>query len=72
MTRRAILVAIGLCLAAGCSGPRPTHQRATDLPVASGPLSDTAEYRRLCVVLVDSAVDARKPCVLRNQSPRIP
>ena len=72
MTRRVIVVAAALGVAAGCTSPQPTHQRSADLRAPSGRLSDTVEYRRLCVVAVDSAVDVRKPCVLRDQSPRIP
>jgi len=72
MTRHAIVAAVALSIAAGCTGPRPTRQRGADLRAPSGRLSDTVEYRRLCVVAVDSAVDVRKPCVLRDQSPRIP
>lgn len=67
-----ITVAGSLFIAfAGCTPHRAAHSAADARLATANRLTDTLEYRRLCVVPTGSAVDIRQPCVLRDQSPTI-
>ena len=70
MSGRTIIVS-AVWFIVGCQSPSPARSAAIARPVAAGRLTDSVEYRRLCVVSSDSAVDVRRPCVLRDQSPTI-
>lgn len=69
MRGRALVIVAALCLVAGCTRQSRPRETATDLAIGRRWMSDTVEYRRLCFVPADSAVDMRRACVLRDQSP---
>jgi hypothetical protein len=70
MLGRAIAVLTALCLALGCTTPPRPDATGADLRLGSRWLRDSVEYRRFCFVPADSAVDVRRPCVLRDQGLR--
>jgi hypothetical protein len=69
MTGRAIVVISALWAVTGCTSAPAARPTAVARSGTTSRLTDSSEFRRLCVVAPDSAVDTRRPCVLRDQSP---
>ena len=71
MTSRTVILCSALWAIAGCTRPPAPRAASVARSQATGRLTDSVEYRRLCVVPPDSAVDVQRPCELRDQSPTI-
>jgi hypothetical protein len=65
-----VLVAIGACttLPLGCTRPTPAPPSVPrDSATALSVFTDTAAYRRYCVVPTGRPVDLKQPCFLLDQ-----
>jgi hypothetical protein len=70
-----LLVVVGVCtaLALGCTRPTPAlPSAARDSVTVLSLFTDTAIYRRYCVVATGRPVDLKEPCLLLDQGSRSP